>query len=63
MELGAPWPWPCRVIQRTQLAEGRATFRIELQAYVAMPAVIGWHPWFVRRLEGSPTSAEAQLQI
>jgi aldose 1-epimerase len=63
VELGEPWPWPCRVIQRTELAEGRATFRIEVHASVAMPAVVGWHPWFVRRLEGAPSSAEAQLQI
>ncbi len=53
VELGAPWPWPCRVVQRTQLSPGRATFRIEVHAREVMPAAVGWHPWFVRRLAGS----------
>jgi aldose 1-epimerase len=63
IDLTDPWPWPGRVVQRTELAEGRAKFRIELHADLAMPAVVGWHPWFVRRLEGAPASAELQLQI
>lgn len=61
IELGDPWPWPCRVVQRTELSAGRATFRIELHARVDMPAAMGWHPWFVRRLAGTPISAELQL--
>ena len=27
IELGDPWPWPCRVVQRTELCGGRAIFR------------------------------------
>ena len=54
IELGDPWPWPCRVVQRTELSAGRATFRIEVHAHVNMPAAVGWHPWFVRRLAGTP---------
>jgi aldose 1-epimerase len=53
IELGEPWPWPCRVVQRTELRARRATFRIELHAREAMPAAVGWHPWFVRRLAGT----------
>ena len=61
IELGDPWPWPCRVVQRTQLRGRRATFRIEVHAREAMPAAVGWHPWFVRRLAGTPKSAELEL--
>ena len=63
LELEAPWPWPCRVVQRTELAPGRAIFRIELHARTVMPAAVGWHPWFVRRLAGATSSSELQLKI
>jgi len=63
IELGHPWPWPCRVVQRTQLGAGRAAFHIEVHAREPMPAAVGWHPWFVRRLAGTPKSAELELDI
>lgn len=63
IELGAPWPWPCRVVQRTELAAGRAIFVIEVQARERMPVAVGWHPWFVRRLAGTPASAELELLV
>lgn len=63
IELGHPWPWPCRVVQRTELSARRATFRIELHAREAMPAAVGWHPWFVRRLAGTSNSAELELDV
>jgi aldose 1-epimerase len=61
IELGAPWPWPCRVVQRIQLKAGQATFRIEVHTRADMPAAVGWHPWFVRRLAGTP--AELELDV
>ena len=63
IELGAPWPWPCRVVQRTTLSPGRAIFVIEVHARERMPVAIGWHPWFKRRLDGTPASAELQLDV
>jgi aldose 1-epimerase len=63
IELGDPWPWPCRIVQRTELSARRATFRIELHAREAMPAAVGWHPWFARRLAGTPLSAELELDV
>ena len=63
IELGDPWPWPCRVVQRIELSAGRAAFRIEVHARVDMPAAVGWHPWFVRRLAGTPASAELELDV
>ena len=63
IELGDPWPWPCRVVQHTQLSARRATFRIEVHAREATPAAVGWHPWFVRRLGGTAKSAELELDV
>jgi aldose 1-epimerase len=51
------------VIQRTELGARRATFRIEVHARVDMPAAVGWHPWFVRRLARAPSSAELELDV
>jgi aldose 1-epimerase len=51
-ELGPDWPFAGRAIQRFELRDGRFDFRLEVQADVSMPASIGWHPWFRRRLAG-----------
>lgn len=63
IELGDPWPWPCRVVQFTQLSARQATFRIELHARETMPAAVGWHPWFARRLAGTAKAAELELDV
>lgn len=63
IEIGEPWPWPCRVVQRTELHAGCAMFRIEVHPRAAMPVAVGWHPWFVRRLEGTPASSELELDV
>lgn len=49
-ELGPDWPFAGRAIQRFDLREGRFAFRLEIHADEPMPASIGWHPWFRRRL-------------
>jgi aldose 1-epimerase len=51
------------VVQRAELRARRATFRLEVHARVNMPAAVGWHPWFVRRLAGTPASAELELDV
>jgi aldose 1-epimerase len=48
--LGPDWPFAGRAIQRFDLAEGGLTFELELHADEPMPASMGWHPWFRRRL-------------
>jgi len=63
IELGDPWPWPCRVVQKTKLARGRADFTLEIHAKQPMPAALGWHPWFLRRLANTPAAAELQLDF
>lgn len=48
--LGPDWPFAGRAIQRFDLREGQFDFRLEIHADEPMPASIGWHPWFRRRL-------------
>ena len=50
VELADPWPWSGRVVHSVSLGDGRADFRIEVQADEPMPVAVGWHPWFTRRL-------------
>lgn len=64
VDLGDPWPWPARVGQRFELAPDR--LRLELTVTncaapgsVPMPASLGWHPWFRRRVGG----ADAELRF
>jgi aldose 1-epimerase len=49
VDLGNPWPFAGRVVHQFDLEPGRLTFRLELHAREAMPAALGWHPWFARR--------------
>jgi aldose 1-epimerase len=58
-DLPPVWPWRGRVVQTTRLFEGGAEFGIELHADEAMPAAVGWHPWFARRVGG----AELKLEV
>ncbi len=43
------WPPGGRVEQRLALSPGSLTLTAELTAGGRMPAVLGWHPWFLRR--------------
>src|SRR5512147_340559 len=48
--LGPDWPFAGYVVQRFDLRECQFDFRLELHADEPMPASMGWHPWFRRRL-------------
>lgn len=55
VELGAPWPWPARLDQRIHLTGDRLRLELTLTngappGSAPMPASLGWHPWFRRRL-------------
>jgi aldose 1-epimerase len=52
-ELGPDWPFAGRAVQRFELGEGRLDVKLELHADEPMPASMGWHPWFRRRLAAS----------
>lgn len=49
-DLAPPWPFGGRVVQSFDLADDHLTVEMALEAAEPQPAVIGWHPWFRRRL-------------
>ncbi len=50
-DLGEPWPFGGHVIQRFEIVERALTITLEVHADSrAFPAMVGWHPWFRRRL-------------
>ena len=66
IDLGPSWPFPGRVTQRIALLPDGLDATLTLEADVAMPASLGWHPWFRRRLSGRaghlrPASAPVEL--
>ncbi len=52
VELTDPWPWRGRLVHTLRLEPDRMVFRLELHADEPMPAAVGWHPWFLRQIEG-----------
>jgi aldose 1-epimerase len=60
-ELGPDWPFAGGVVQRFELAADHLTVRLELLADEPMPASIGWHPWFARRIPGVAGALELEL--
>ena len=48
IDLGPDWPFAGRVTQRFDLGAERLDVELVLEADEAMPATIGWHPWFRR---------------
>jgi aldose 1-epimerase len=58
IDLGPAWPFPGRLTQSFALTDDSLEVRLRLDADAAMPAVLGWHPWFRRRLmtaDGMPS--------
>ena len=49
-ELAAPWPFRGRVRQELSLFDDRLETALVVEADEPMPVVMGWHPWFPRRL-------------
>lgn len=53
IDLGPAWPFAGKVVQRFGLRAGGLDVSLTLVADEPMPAAIGWHPWFRRRLAGA----------
>jgi aldose 1-epimerase len=52
ISLGLPWPFGGRAIHRVELEPEGLRASLEVHAGDRpMPAIVGWHPWFRRRLE------------
>ncbi len=58
IDLAAPWPFRGSVIQRFALAPDCLHVVLELHAAEPMPASLGWHPWFRRRLADDEPEVE-----
>lgn len=63
IEFEKPWPWRGRVVQQATLSEDSFTCTIELHADEAMPAAVGWHPWFRRTLVGPDGGASSDIEL
>lgn len=51
IDLPEPWPFGGRVSQRLEVTPASVTVHGKVEAGdVAMPAMLGWHPWFKRQL-------------
>ncbi len=59
--LGPPWPFRGRVTQRFRLEPAALGVELRLDAEEPMPASMGWHPWFARRVAGA--SGELELFV
>jgi aldose 1-epimerase len=46
--LVAPWPWRGEVHHAVELSDTALTCTLSLTAHEDMPAMLGWHPWFVQ---------------
>lgn len=62
VDLGDGWPFHGRVTQRFVLAPGSLEVELVLHAEQAMPAMLGWHPWFRRRLGAPLPTRELRAQ-
>ena len=61
IDLGPDWPFAGTVVQHFELTADSLTCHMELHADEPMPASIGWHPWFIRRIPG--TTGELELDV
>ncbi len=68
VDLGPDWPIRGRVEQTFRLDPDGLEVELRLDADAPMPAALGWHPWFRRRLSGTahrprPRSAEVVVDV
>ncbi len=61
-DLGPDWPFRGRVVQQFRLDAHGLNVALRLEAEERMPATIGWHPWFVRRLLGTDADVELRFE-
>lgn len=57
--LDDPWPFGGTASQAADLNDERLLLELTVEADRSMPAMVGWHPWFRRRLDaGSPVALD-----
>jgi aldose 1-epimerase len=62
IDLAAEWPFRGTVEQRFDLSDDGLVATMELVADAPMPATIGWHPWFRRRLDADGPPVELRFE-
>ena len=51
-DLGTQWPWAARAMSDITLDDNALTWTLSVQTHGSeMPVIVGWHPWFNRRLQ------------
>ena len=66
VDLGPGWPFRGRVVQQFAMTDDGLEVSMSLHADEPMPAALGWHPWFRRRLAGSagrPAELSAPVEL
>lgn len=64
MEFDDPWPFDGRLRQTLEATADGLTMTLSVEADEDMPAMVGWHPWFRRFLDGPDGSpVEARLDF
>ncbi|MGI9608417.1 MAG: aldose 1-epimerase [Acidimicrobiales bacterium] len=61
-ELMAPWPYAGTVTQRFDLTDEHLDVGMTLRAVDAQPVSLGWHPWFLRELNGATCALELDAE-
>jgi len=62
-DLGPSWPWSGTVAHRVELAHDSLRLTLRMQSEEdTFPAMLGWHPWFRRRLCDGGAGAEIDLR-
>ena len=61
IDLDDRWPFNGRVTHEVRVDDGGLTMRLTLDADEDMPAMLGWHPWFVKP-DRSPTELRTMLR-
>ena len=62
IDMGPDWPFDGRVVQEFALSDNQLDVSLTLTASEPMPAALGWHPWFRRRLAGARADARDTTQ-
>ncbi|MFI9721166.1 aldose 1-epimerase [Streptomyces sp. NPDC052396] len=63
-DLADPWPYPGRVTQTVELTEDSLTLAMGVEATAdSFPAQAGWHPWFLRSLDGGSLGGGADVRL
>ncbi len=66
IDLGSGWPFAGHVVQQFALHNDGLEVSLSLACEEPMPAALGWHPWFRRRLAGAvdrPVEPSAPVEL